>query len=185
VQKTLTTSNFKKLYSDDESGALRPKHINQIFGSLQDFLLAYVQQNGLSRTAAEEFFNRLQLEAMQGAVVEDELDDVGRLAQRIWSSDQSLQEVPNEYRLEFCSILNSAIRSDDKTLLEAIMPMIRAVNSLCIVRGVRSDTFLRFPPTHKCFRGSGMPKNMLSFFSPGVKYRVPGFLATSFFQKVS
>ncbi len=109
---------------------------------------------------------------------------MSRLGQRIWSSDLKLRDVQPSFELEICSILNDALRSDDKDLLEAAMPLIRAINSLCVFRGARPDQQLRFPPESKCFRGGGMPNQWLGFFQVDLKYRVPGFLATSFNRQV-
>ena len=41
------------------------------------------------------------------------------------------------------------------------------------------------PPNGVCFRGGGLPDTHRSFFAVGVKYRVPGFLATSFSEGVA
>ncbi len=104
------------------------------------------------------------------------------MAQRLWTSDQQFggEGVPPAHRLEFCSMLNTALRCDDAALLAAAMPLIRAINSLCVFRGARPDALLRFPPADCSFRGGGLPDVHHGFFVPGVKYRVPGFLATSF-----
>ena len=60
------------------------------------------------------------------------------------------------------------------------MPLIRAINTLCIVRGARDEARLRFPPAGVCLRGGGLPDAHLGFFAPGRQFRVPGYLATSF-----
>ncbi len=112
----------------------------------------------------------------------DVLGDVPRVTQLLWTSDQKFcgEGVPPEHRREFCSVLNAALRNDDQELLTAAMALIRAINSLCIVRGERPEARLRFPPAHCCFRGGGLPDAHRSFFQAGLKYRVPGLLATSF-----
>ena len=105
-----------------------------------------------------------------------------RSAQRLWTSDQRHggDGVPPAHRREFCALLNAALRADDAALLAAAMPLIRAINSLCVVRGARPDARLRFPPDGRCFRGGGLPEEHLAFFAPGVQFRVAGYLATSF-----
>ncbi len=110
------------------------------------------------------------------------LGDVPRVAQRLWTSDQRFSGpgVPPEHQREFCSLLNAALRRDDGELLAAAMPLIRAINALCVVRGARPMDLLRFPPENRTFRGAGIPDAHLGFYVPGVKYRVPGYLATSF-----
>jgi hypothetical protein len=42
-----------------------------------------------------------------------------------------------------------------------------------------------YPPDGKVYRGGGLPDEFKSFFHVGKKYRVPGFLATSFKQDVA
>ena len=114
------------------------------------------------------------------------LAGVAGLAQRLWTSDQllSCDCVPLAHRSEFCTMLNAALRDDDPMLLAAAMPLIRAINSICVARSALSAASLRLPPAHCCFRGGGLPDAHCSFFVPGRKYRVPGFLATSFSREV-
>jgi hypothetical protein len=179
--QSLGSSNFKLIYSTKDSC---PKHQHEVFGSLHSFLTLYAQQNDIRIEAAEDIFKRLQEEVLQpSAGLCDALGDVARLAQRIWSSDQKLIGAAG-CELEVCSLLNAAIRADNESLLRAAMPLIRAINSLCVIRGARPDRLLRFPPEHRCFRGGALPDSWLTFFQAGVKYRVPGFLASSFERTV-
>ncbi len=180
--QSLSSSEFKRIYAESK----KPKHQHEVFGSLHLLLVLYVKRKGVPDAAAEHLFERLQQESLQpGAGLDDALGDVSRLGQRLWSSDLKLQDVEPDFELELCSILNDVIRLDDKGLLEAAMPLIRAINSLCVVRGARPDKELRFPRESKCFRGGGMPNKWLEFFEIGLKYRVPGFLATSFNRQVT
>jgi hypothetical protein len=116
------------------------------------------------------------------AAAEDLLSGVARVAQRLWTSDARYggEGVAAADRRELCSLLNAALRADDPELLAAAMPLIRAINALCVVRGARDEARLRFPPAGCCLRGGGLPDAHRSFFVPGRKYRIPGFLATSF-----
>ena len=70
------------------------------------------------------------------------------------------------------------------TAAQAVAPLIRAINTLCVVRGVRPDQLLRLPPDHVCYRGGGLPADRQGFFAAGQAYRVPGFLASSFSREV-
>jgi hypothetical protein len=175
-----------RLYGDHVASIdLHPKHQHEIFGSLHSFLAVYAKFYDLPSSVAEDFFQRLQREALQpGEGLEDALGDTARLAQRLWSSDLRLLQSPAAHRLELCSILNSAIRGDNADFLVAVMPLIRAINALCVVRGAWPEKHLRFPPEHQCYRGIGMPDEWLPFFQPGLKFRVPGFFATSFSREV-
>jgi hypothetical protein len=186
VLQSLKTSNFILLYGENAASIdLQPKNQHEVLDSLHSFLLLHTQQSKLPSTVAEDLFHRLQVESLQPREELDQaLGGAARLAQWIWSSDQKLLDSPYANRLEFCSILNAAIRSDDANLLSAAMPLIRAINSLCVVRGARPDKYLKFPPEHQCYRGIGMPDEWLAFFRPGLKFRVPGFFATSFNREV-
>jgi hypothetical protein len=180
--RTLGTSNFKRIHSDEKSRSnSAPRHQHEVFSALHSFLMAYARLHNLQEAAAEDLFQRLQRDVLQDqSGVEDALNDIARMAQRIWSSDHRLKEVSAEYQLEFCSILNSGIRSDDPDLIMLAMPIILAINSLCVVRGARPERLLKFPTEHKCYRGSGIPDEHLAFFTAGLKYRIPAYFASSF-----
>lgn len=182
-QKSFASSKFKLMYSHE---ARQVKSTSEVLELVLQFLEIYARQHSLDRSIALDFHERLKKEALDACTLENELDDVAKLAQRIWSSDQCLTigDAKAAKQLEFCSILNFAIRTDEEGLLEKAMPIIRAINSLCVVRGVRADKYLRFPPEHRCFRGTGMPMEHARFYRTGLKYRVPGFLASSFHRKV-
>jgi hypothetical protein len=53
------------------------------------------------------------------------------------------------------------------------------INELCLTRCTPADA-VKFPPGGRCFRGGGFDDAHRGFFTVGKKYRVPGFLATSF-----
>ncbi len=61
----------------------------------------------------------------------------------------------------------------------------RGVAELCIVRGVRDAGALRFPEGGVLWRGGALPEAHQEFYAPGMKYRVPGFLATSASRQVT
>ena len=76
------------------------------------------------------------------------------------------------------------IRSDNAEAAPHIAVIVRAVNTLLISR--RKDLqFVQFPRDGVTYRGGGLPHNHKAFFQCGTKYRVPGFLATSFSQQVA
>jgi hypothetical protein len=91
---------------------------------------------------------------------------------------------PAEHRRELAFILNSLLRSDDGDAAPHLAVIVRAINTLLITR--RGDLgMVKFPPNGITYRGGGLPDAHRSFFTAGKKYRVPGFLATSFSQKVA
>jgi hypothetical protein len=90
---------------------------------------------------------------------------------------------PLEHQREFSYVLNSLIRSDDAEAAPHIAVVVRAINTLLVSR--RSDVnVIRFPPNGVTYRGGGLPDAHRDFFQAGKKYRVPGFLATSFARHV-
>ena len=101
-------------------------------------------------------------------------------ATRIWTSTQKLQGagVDKAFNVEFCSLLNRALRDDDAQLMPHLVVIVRAINALCIVR--RESASLKFPPNAVSHRGGALPQQHHHFFTVGTKYRVPMYLATSF-----
>ena len=92
--------------------------------------------------------------------------------------------VPPEHRRELAFIINALLRIDDATAAPHLAVIVRAINTLLVTR--RGDIqSLRFPPNGVTYRGGGLPDQHRSFFRPGMKYRVPGFLATSFSELVA
>jgi hypothetical protein len=89
-----------------------------------------------------------------------------------------------EHQREFSFIVNTFLRMDDAAAAPHLAIIVRAINTLLITR--RGDVnMIRFPPNGIVYRGSGLPDQHRSFFQSGRKYRVPGFLATSFSRNVA
>ncbi len=118
----------------------------------------------------------------RGGPGDEALGGVASTAQQLWTSGQRYcgDGVPPAHSREFSYMLNAALRADDPSLLVVALPLIRAINTLCVVLGARPEAHLRFPPTDCCFRGGGLPDAHRGFFAVGRKFRVPGFFATSF-----
>jgi hypothetical protein len=93
---------------------------------------------------------------------------------RLWTSGISMHGGP-WVRKEFCSIINSVIRKDRADAVFHAGPFTRAINKLVVTRG-RADCF---PAEGVLWRGGTLPSEHRAFFAPGVKYRVPAFMATS------
>jgi hypothetical protein len=159
-----------------------------VFAALHAFLAAHAAAAGLPEAAAAGLFDRLQREVLRpGAGLEDalgQLGDVARLAQRLWTTDLRLEGVPEPAAREFCALLNAALRDDDPARLRAAMPLIRAINTLCVLRRAPPDGGPLYPPDGACYRGGGLPADRAGFFVAGRAYRVPGFLASSFRREV-
>lgn len=97
---------------------------------------------------------------------------------RLWTSGEKLNG------REFCSILNEAIRLDDKMVIRHVLTISRGIACLCVVdRTVRSH--VKWPKDNKCYRGSGLPDSKRAFYQVGTHYRAPMYLATSLTRGVA
>ena len=76
-------------------------------------------------------------------------------------------------------MLNAAIRSDDARLMPSTAVLVRAINALCVAER-KGLARAQFPPNGRTFRGTAFDHLHRKFFQPGMKYRAPGFVATSF-----
>jgi hypothetical protein len=102
---------------------------------------------------------------------------------RIWTSGQNLAQEP--FRIEFCTILNRALISDALEAAPYVATVSKAINQLCVVRGVRDVVTLKYPPDGILWRGGQLPDKHRDFFRVGMKYRAPAFMSTSIDEKVA
>jgi hypothetical protein len=92
--------------------------------------------------------------------------------------------VPEAHAKEFSSMINFLLREDKAS--EAVATFVCIINEVLVQR--RRDPLASIrpsPPDGLVYRGGGMEKKYLSFFTQGKKYRVPGFLATSFDKNIA
>jgi hypothetical protein len=81
-------------------------------------------------------------------------------------------------------MMNESLREDCGTEMPSLAIISRCINHLCLVRSDLSKQ--KFPPDGCTYRGGELPPQFFEFFKQvGKKYRVPGFLATSFLQRVA
>jgi len=173
--KTLLSSSFKQAYAKSECPELQHKLMDAVF----TIISAYGNRNGLPEDACKQFFLELQKEAFENPDgLEELLGDIPSAAQRLWTSTKVLQGGARK-RQELCSIINYMLRSDDPAVMKEVSTFVRAVNRLSVVRGVRDALKLSFPPSGELWRGGSLPDAYRSFYVPGIKYRVPMFLASS------
>ena len=171
---SLAQSNFKRAYESAECPELQ----HQLFSSIHSFLALLCTRHGVPAAAGKDLFQRLQGEAFENP--QELLSEIQVAATRIWTSTQKLQGggVDKMFNVEFCSLLNRALREDAADLMPHLAVIVRAINALCIVR--RDSKSFKFPPNAVSHRGAALPKQHHSFFTVGKKYRVPMYLATSF-----
>ena len=177
--RTFASSHFKREY--EKRGRIPITHASQVFSSVADFVHMYCQVHGLvsaQHAVLQSQFVQL-LSRMTGARPEvDALGKSGVTAELLWTSDLKFEGVGDEHNKELCSLLNAAIRSDEEELMPSAAGLARSINTLCVVRYAGADR--AFPEGGITFRGTGFDNRHRDFFEPKKKYRVPGFLATSF-----
>ena len=173
--RTLASSLFKQAYG---AAADVVKHQHELFAAMHGFLTAMCRRFSVPAAAAEDLFQRLQGESFENP--QELLSQIQVAATRIWTSTQKLQGkgVDDTLNVEFCSLLNRALRDDIADVMPHLVVIVRAINALCIVR--RESKSLKFPPNAVSHRGGALPLQHRSFFTVGKKYRVPMYLATSF-----
>ena len=82
-------------------------------------------------------------------------------------------------------MINRALRDDAPAIMPSLAVLVRGINVLCITR--RKPGEQKLPPSMRTFRGGELPMQHVEFYRHriGQKYRVPGYLATSFSEGVA
>lgn len=182
------SSAFKDAY--DQTAVLEHQH--ELFKAVFELIQATCKRNNVPKQEQEAFFKELQKKAFSDDERRDELlSNVQLAAQRLWTSAATLT-LPttgaNFTKSELCTILNQAIREDVPAMMEHTAVIARAIDTLCQDDG---SLLPEFPSDGICWRGGGFssdPKDKVLFTKlegTGEKYRVPGFLATSFKESVA
>jgi hypothetical protein len=113
--------------------------------------------------------------------------NVSAAAQRMWTSTQKLEGVPPQHHAELCSMINRVLRDDVEDVMPSLAVLVRGINKLCITR--RNPSELKLPAAMRTFRGGELPMEHVEFYRRRAglqeKYRVPGYLATSFSEQVA
>jgi hypothetical protein len=94
-------------------------------------IFKYSSKNGAEQAAAEQFFKALQAQAFVHA--KDLSDSISVSAGLIWTS-QLLLTLRDGRTTEFCGILNRFLRELDGDLMPEACVVVRAINSLCVLR---------------------------------------------------
>ena len=174
--RSLASSNFKEVYTSAECPSVQPK----LTGPVYELIVGYCKARGISETAGKGFYRELEQEAFEHK--DELLGQIPAAAQRLWTSGKKLTD-----EVEFCSIVNYALHSDDGAMMQHVAPILRAINKLLVLRGVRNSGVVPYPAL--TFRGGALPPEHLAFYesmqAQGATYRVPGLLATSFDRSVA
>ena len=122
----------------------------------------------------------------------DAAAEAGPAAELLWTSALKFEGLPPAHCRELCSLLNAALRGDDALLMPVTAGLTHAINDALCVGGPRVGLArAQFPrgdaehPPGTTFRGGGFDDRHRGFFVAGRKYRVPGFLATSFDRRTA
>jgi hypothetical protein len=164
------------------SAAPPPKYADELLSAVRKTIFKYCSKSGAEQAAAERFFSALQAEAFTHA--KDLSESISVSAGLIWTS-QLLLTMRDGRTTEFCGVLNRILRELDDDLLPDACVIVRAINSLCVLR--HDPSKLVYPAAGMTYRGGGMPLHHVlqvagqppPFFVAGKKYRIPMFLATS------
>ncbi|KAL3902733.1 MAG: hypothetical protein SGPRY_011946 [Prymnesium sp.] len=77
-----------------------------------------------------------------------------------------------------------ALRSDSPAAISHLVIVVRVINSFCVTRAPGTQ-LMRFPRSNMTFRGTALPREYREFFRPGMRYRAPMFVATTFDMDVA
>ena len=158
-----------------------------MFYSVSTFLRQYCRVHGLTSDAGTRALERFIIELQRQTDRHNAADAMGRagpVAELLWTSDIVFEDAPEPHNKELCSLINAAIRDDHPDLAAPTARVVRSINTLCVVRG-QDAAALDFPPGGRTLRGTGFDDQHRDFFTKGKRYRVPGFVATSFSEAVA
>jgi len=188
--------NFLKWYDSTKPS----EDVAELLSATKQIVSDFANRHGVSEADWTNFYNQLYQETVNDTKVfkksgnksTSELKKKGwyrnlvsKCAEYLWTSGKCILLATYlghdmDGQKEFCSILNEAIRIDDAVTTAHVALFARSLNILRVDRTTTANDMQRnFPRKGKCWRGTGFDMAHQSFFAVGIKYRVPGFLATS------
>jgi len=171
------TSSKKPCCSSLPNQCRVPEDCVEILNAVKAIIQLYAETRGIDEQSWQKFYKKLYDEAWtQSKVLQG---DVAAAAEYIWTSNKALN------LLEFCSMLNAAIREDNPDEMVHAAMFARAINCLRVRRDPKSISSTKYPHDGKLWRGTGFDNAHQGFFTVGQKYRVPGLLATSLNKRTS
>lgn len=169
--RSFRASVYRQLYNDPTLGA--SKNLFDLFATAKDFVKAYCIDIGVDTVRIATYFEELQTHFTKLPLEDEHVDAVTVAIMCLWTSSSLLEN------REFCSILNTVIRGDDRKLLSLAMPLIRALNQLCNSMRHNAAPPVLWPTNNVLYRGGGLPDEHKKFFTVGKMYRCAAFTATS------
>jgi hypothetical protein len=160
-----------------------PQFADELLAAVRKTIFKFCEQNGGEDAEAHRFFKALQDEIFTHA--DDLSASIAVSACLMWTSQLRIT-LRDGRSMEFCGILNRILRDRVDDLLPDACVVVRAINSMCVMR--HDPSKLMYPPNGASYRGGGMPLQHVSlllghpppFYVAGKKYRIPMFLATFF-----
>ncbi|XRB24114.1 SAP domain-containing protein [Pseudoscourfieldia marina] len=202
----LSTSQFRNLHNallarwtvTEWTQLQQFEQVEELGKALKSLVKAYGEKESLPKKAIDEFLAKL-LRCVHQAAGNDENMEI--IATKLWTLSDKLDGP----KVEFCSILNHAIRTDDPQSLQ-IVPATKITcmmqhflnaerrekcNANCWPQGDKAEKGKGWSTTENTvYRGGGLPDEHGEFFKcmndlKPRAYRVPMLLATSFDKGVA
>mmetsp|Transcript_139605 Transcript_139605/g.348153 ORF Transcript_139605/g.348153 Transcript_139605/m.348153 type:complete len:407 (-) Transcript_139605:63-1283(-) len=172
VKRPFSATNFKREYDAlaPSSGSFQisvPDLLTEVDGVIQQFASCNPWLP-ISHDKARDFSKRLRASSLKPG------EDATQLVERLWTSLATC-----EGGFEFCHMLNFLLSTDN--VVHAVK-VVRALNTCCVTGSGRGPNAspVQWPVNNESYRAAGMPAEHRAFFQPGVKYRAPRAVPTSF-----
>eukprot|EP01062_Namystynia_karyoxenos_P080768 TRINITY_DN8748_c0_g1_i1.p1 TRINITY_DN8748_c0_g1~~TRINITY_DN8748_c0_g1_i1.p1 ORF type:complete len:871 (+),score=199.84 TRINITY_DN8748_c0_g1_i1:92-2614(+) len=194
---TFKTSLYKKIYDR----TAKPEHPHQVDDAVARTFDILARESNCSsekefammRSALLESITMRDIKekgplAAQGPVGIQDIFKVEVRAALLWTAGslpdpkgRSRNAVVDGRQMELCRMVNYCVRTDRRDLLEAIMPLIRALTAFCNTDRLGGIKMKEWPKIKDftLYRGGSFQSEFRDWFKPGRQYRCPGFLATS------
>jgi len=173
---TFASSNFRVLYGRAKEAAA-PRDATELLMAAKMLVQAHAARHNIRESVCKHYYQTLHTEAFKHH--KSLKNDLGAAAEYLWTSPLRLRN------MEFCSILNAAIRRDEHAELIHAIVIIRGINMRRVGNRESMERKSRFPKGGICWRGGGFDDACRGFFTHGKRFRIPGFLATSFHLKTA
>lgn len=175
-QRTLHTSNFKQIYGAAAKARV-PRLPAELLTSVTKLVEWFAVDKGLDRKGTETFLQEINGEAFKHH--KQLVKNLGNAAEYLWTCAKML---PND--MEFCGLVNEALRRDEPTALLHAVVLVNAINrsrlQLREASASGAKNKHKFPNNGLCYRGGGFRNQFCAFYTPGKQFRSAQFVATSF-----
>ena len=171
----MATSKWLAKYdSQKEFAKLTPIRQHHFLSAVDNFIHKFSDWKQLPKSVADQFYASMEREACcKGA------GSIGETAARMWTSGLQL-EIGPDVGMEFCSIINEAMRLDLADMMAEVALINCAMNYILVDRSASNlGPAASFPIDATSHRGGGFNIAHKDFFSEKKKFRVPHPLATS------